>query len=74
MSLQENIHQESRHKTRSKKKLKQNGQKTDEKNVGKNSTVHNKGCSCFACGNPRKHFKEKTIQEKRFEQDGNIQV
>jgi len=23
---------------------------------------------CYMCGNPRKFFKEKTIQEKRFEQ------
>lgn len=24
---------------------------------------------CIMCGNPRKMFKEKTIQEKRFDQD-----
>jgi hypothetical protein len=24
--------------------------------------------NCVMCGNPRKFFKEKTIQEKRFEQ------
>lgn len=24
---------------------------------------------CFMCGNPRKFFKERTMQEKRFEQD-----
>jgi len=24
-----------------------------------------KQCSCRVCGNPRKHWKEKTIQEKR---------
>ena len=24
---------------------------------------------CYMCGNPRKFFKEKTMQEKRFEQD-----
>ncbi len=24
---------------------------------------------CYMCGNPRKFFKEKTIQEKKFEQD-----
>jgi len=23
-------------------------------------------CSCMMCGNPRKHFNEITIQEKRF--------
>lgn len=26
-----------------------------------------KKCSCLMCGNPRKYWKEKTIQEKRFE-------
>jgi len=25
--------------------------------------------NCYMCGNPRKFFKEKTIQEKRFEQE-----
>jgi len=25
-----------------------------------------KPCSCFMCGNPRKHWKDKTMQEKRF--------
>lgn len=24
-------------------------------------------CSCWMCGNPRKYFNERTIQEKRFE-------
>ncbi len=28
-----------------------------------------KPCSCHMCGNPRRMFKEKTIQEKRFEQN-----
>ena len=26
-----------------------------------------KVCSCWMCGNPRKHFNEKTFQEKKFE-------
>lgn len=25
-------------------------------------------CSCHMCGNPRKHWKDKTVQEKRFEE------
>lgn len=29
---------------------------------------------CVMCGNPRKTFKEKTIQEKRFEQDIDKQI
>lgn len=24
-------------------------------------------CSCYMCGNPRKYFKEKTLQEKKFD-------
>ena len=30
-----------------------------------------KPCSCLMCGNPRKHWKDKTMQEKRFEEYGN---
>ena len=26
---------------------------------------HIQCCSCSGCGNPRKHFKEKTMQEKK---------
>ena len=47
MSLSENIHEDSRHKERAKNKLKSNGQRIDEKSVGKASSVHNKFCSCF---------------------------
>ena len=25
-------------------------------------------CSCYMCGNPRRHFNQKTIQELRHEQ------
>lgn len=32
------------------------------------STPH--PCSCLGCGNPRKHLNEKTVQERRNEQDG----
>lgn len=28
---------------------------------------HLASCSCSRCGNPRKYYKEKTIQEKKFE-------
>lgn len=27
---------------------------------------HLAACSCFACGNPRRYFNEKTMQERRF--------
>jgi hypothetical protein len=29
---------------------------------------HLKNCSCLVCGNPRKHWNEKTIQEKRMDE------
>lgn len=29
---------------------------------------HLKSCSCYMCGNPRKYFKKRTIQEKRLMQ------
>lgn len=34
------------------------------KEIGKMSSVHSVNCSCAACGNPRKFFNEKTLQEK----------
>ena len=33
-----------------------------------------KDCSCRMCGNPRKYFKEKTIQEKKFEEKYKFQI
>ena len=29
---------------------------------------HGKVCSCYMCGNPRKHWNEKTIQERKVEE------
>ena len=31
-----------------------------------------KPCSCAMCGNPRKFFNEKTLQEKRIEDSGEL--
>ena len=31
-------------------------------------------CSCWLCGNPRKTFKEKTVQEKRADVDMHMDV
>jgi hypothetical protein len=36
----------------------------DKKFIGKLVSTHGASCSCFMCGNPRKYFKEKTLQEK----------
>jgi len=33
--------------------------------IGKMAGVHGKPCSCVLCGNPRRHFGELTVQERR---------
>lgn len=33
--------------------------------IGKTYSTHGVTCSCAGCGNPRKHFNEKTLQEKK---------
>lgn len=35
---------------------------------------HLAACSCHMCGNPRKHFSEPTMQEKRAMQDARQQL
>jgi hypothetical protein len=38
----------------------------DESSIGQLAhTPHN--CSCYMCGNPRKHWNDKTMQEKRMD-------
>jgi len=37
----------------------------DDSRIGKNAVNHCKSCSCMMCGNPRTHFGELTVQEKR---------
>lgn len=66
MSLSENRHHENRLKKYTKKIISTwfSSEPTKEQ-IGKNYSVHASGCSCKACGNPRKHFNEKTIQEKK---------
>ena len=66
MSLSENRHHENRLKKYTKKIISTwfSSEPTKEQN-GKKYYVHAYGCSCPACGNPRKHFNDKTIQEKK---------
>ena len=37
----------------------------NSKDVGITAAVHGKPCSCTCCGNPRRHFGELTIQERK---------
>lgn len=58
------------HERRIKEKIKNNFSdwNLSEKDIGKQAQVHGKGCSCYACGNPRKHRNEKTLGELKNEQ------
>ncbi len=37
----------------------------DHRDIGKMASVHCSPCSCYMCGNPRRHFDELTVQERR---------
>lgn len=67
-------HQEKRMQNRSRKVVKrifpddsfgEDIQERIEKMAAKRRN-HLAECSCHMCGNPRKHFNEKTLQERRF--------
>jgi hypothetical protein len=59
--------QKTRKKIKIKRMMKEqwgyDGELLSEKNVGKNASTHGKPCSCWMCGNPRKHRHQKTKQE-----------
>lgn len=37
----------------------------DAETLARKFASHGKLCSCYMCGNPRRHFDEPTMQEKR---------
>jgi len=65
MNRAQRIHDATRLKT---KRSKNTHVQRTEKSVGK--ALHTPAmCSCPMCGNPRKYFGERTIQERRMFQD-----
>jgi hypothetical protein len=62
------IHQEHRQKSDAKRKAKEWDLPTDDKSVGKMASVHGVMCSCEMCGNPRKYFEEKSLQEEKSDE------
>lgn len=40
-----------------------------ERKLGKLASTHCKPCSCPLCGNPRKYFKARTLEEMRSDLD-----
>ena len=63
------IHQKENYVAKQSKIAKAHGVEVDEPHrLAKHSAMNCGNPKCVMCGNPRKTFKEKTIQEKRFEQ------
>lgn len=61
--------EEIKAKQRIRKRLKLYGLEDTEYNIGTLSSVHGSFCSCYMCGNPRKYYGERTIQEKKHDYD-----
>lgn len=61
----ERRHHYQRLKRKRYRELKANGLLIDEKHLGYAVSTHNAGCSCHMCGNPRKYYNDKTIQEQK---------
>ena len=72
MTLDRRRADEAREKAKAVKVLRSRGnaQEGDPKAVGKHYSTHGSDCSCYACGNPRKHFGEKTLAERIAESKG----
>ena len=45
--------------------IEQNKFEPSERLIGKMESTHSCSCSCEMCGNPRKHFNEKTLRERK---------
>ena len=80
MSLDRRLNDERRMKVKAKHKEHLNrstlndNSNPSERDIGKNSSVHGASCSCMMCGNPRKHFKEKTLAEKSEDETWNDDI
>ena len=69
MKHSKRIHQKETHVAKQTTIAKQNHIPVDEPHrLAKHSVMNCGNPKCIMCANPRKLFKEKTIQEKRFEQ------
>ena len=43
-----------------------------QKHVGVQASTHFVRCSCPMCGNPRRHFSQKTLAELKFEESQKV--
>lgn len=67
MTLDRRMADEARMKARAGRVARSRGVTPEEapRVVGKLYSTHGSECSCAGCGNPRKHFNEKTLAERR---------
>lgn len=70
MSLDRRMADESRLKARELQKAKVMGDDLsgNPRALGRQYSTHGTQCSCWMCGNPRKHFKSRSLDELRQEQ------
>jgi len=59
---------------RRRKDLKKKKALAEKLGIDKKYANHLKRCSCYACGNPRTHWGEKPIQEKRLDIHDNLEL
>lgn len=77
MSLSRRLNDERRVKAKAKVREERNRSSLfenyvpTERDIGRSASVHGAQCSCAGCGNPRKHFKEKTLSEKSEDETWN---
>lgn len=71
MSLSRRRQDESRMKHRADKIAEEFGidPKVSPRDAGRIYSTHGAECSCAMCGNPRKHFKQKSRKERMFDDD-----
>jgi hypothetical protein len=71
MTLDRRMADEGRLRVKAEKLARSRGvdPEADPRQVGRLYTTHGQGCSCYMCGNPRKHFNEKTIAERKSDLD-----
>ena len=67
MTLDRRMSDEARLKAKARRTLKANTKELgdDPRAIGKHYSTHGASCSCYMCGNPRKHFNEPSLAEKK---------
>lgn len=74
-------HQEQKHRAKAKRHFKERWNWTPPNGIEEPNHIQvcihattPKGCSCYMCGNPRKYFNEKPVQEQKADLDAQQQM